>query len=95
MATEERVVTDNLELSRYELETPAGTAVLAYRRRGDRIELVHTEVPTAAEGRGYGASLARHALDAARAAGARVVPSCSYVAAYVQRHPEYQDLLAD
>jgi len=92
MTAEDRVVIDREEASRYELETPAGTALLAYQRYPDRIDLLHTELPEAAEGQGYAASLARHALEAAAAAGVRVVPSCPYVAAYLRRHPEYQHL---
>jgi predicted GNAT family acetyltransferase len=34
-------------------------------------------------------------LDALRAEGSKVVPRCGFVAAYVERHPEYRDLLAD
>jgi uncharacterized protein len=78
---------------RFEIRTDAGTAVLAYLRRGDVIEMTHTEVPDAAEGRGYGAALAVAALDFARREGAKVIPSCPFVAAYIQRHRDYADLV--
>jgi predicted GNAT family acetyltransferase len=48
-------------------------------------------VPTADEGRGIGASLVRAALDDARKRGFKIVPACSFVAAFVRRHPEYND----
>ncbi len=53
----------------------------------------HTGVPRPLEGRGIAAALVRHSLDHARAQGWRVRPTCSYVRAYMQRHPETQDLL--
>lgn len=72
---------------------PAGK--LVYRERDGVLELVHTEVEDAFQGRGLAAVLARAALDEARSAGRKVVPSCAYVAAYIERHPGYRDLVAD
>jgi uncharacterized protein len=86
-------VIDNPEAHRYEVPTPAGPGVLVYQRGGGTIDLLHTEVPPEAEGKGYAGALARAALDAARAAGERVIPSCPYVASYIRRHPEYEPLL--
>lgn len=54
----------------------------------------HTVVDDAAEGRGVGSALARHALDAARDAGRRVRPTCPFVASWIERHPAYADLVA-
>ena len=79
---------------RFEIRTDAGTAVLAYERRGDVLEMMHTEVPEASEGQGYGATLAEAALDFARRDGATVIPSCPFVAAFIERHPDYADLVA-
>jgi len=79
---------------RFQIHTDAGTALLTYLRHGDEIEMMHTEVPEALEGRGYGAALAEAALDYARQQGSKVRPSCPFVAAYIQRHPAYQDLVA-
>lgn len=69
-------------------------AFAAYRRSPGTVTFTHTEVPEALEGRGIGAQLVRGALDDARARGEKVVPLCPFVAAYITRHPEYQDLLA-
>lgn len=79
---------------RFEIRTEAGSGVLAYERRGDALEMMHTEVPEAAEGKGYGAALAAAALDFARREGVKVIPSCPFVAAFIQRHPDYADLVA-
>lgn len=86
-------VRDNAAARRYEVALGDQIAQVVYRLRGDAIELVHTKVPEAFEGRGIAARLARFALDDARARGLRVIPSCPYIAAYIRRHPEYADLV--
>jgi predicted GNAT family acetyltransferase len=68
-------------------------AELVYSLRSERMVIDHTGVPEAIGGRGVAAALVRAALDHARAQGWRVVPACSYSAAYIQRHPEYADLV--
>lgn len=68
-------------------------AELLYSLRDGRMVIDHTGVPEAIGGRGVAAALVRAALDHARAQGWRLVPACSYSAAYVQRHPEYADLI--
>jgi len=68
--------------------------VLDYVLDGKVASYVHTGVPSPVGGRGIAADLVRFGLDTARARGWRVRPVCSYVAAYVRRHPEYQDLMA-
>ena len=70
-------------------------AFVQYRRAGARIVLVHTEVPAPMSGKGVGSKLVRRALDALQAEGLKVVPRCDFVAAYIERHPEYRDLLDD
>jgi len=79
---------------RFEIATGAGVGILAYLEKGATLEILHTEVPEAAEGQGYAAALAVAALDFARREGKRVIPSCPYVAAYIARHPGYADLVS-
>jgi hypothetical protein len=57
------------------------------------VELHHTFVPPEFRGQGVASRLVQAALDWARAEGLRVVPSCWYVASWLQRHPEYADLV--
>jgi len=87
-------VTHDPDTGRFEIQTEDGTALLTYLRSGSEIEMMHTEVPETLEGRGYGAALAEAALGYARKQGAKVRPSCPFVAAYIQRHPAYADLVA-
>jgi predicted GNAT family acetyltransferase len=85
------MVTHNTAQSRYELQTEHGLAVAVYREQGDRAIFTHTEVPFADEGRGIATRLVRAALDDTRRRGFKIVPACSFVVAFVRRHPEYDD----
>ena len=88
-------VKDNPAAGRFEMGSGDSAAFVEYRRAGERIALLHTEVPEALSGQGVGSKLVRGTLDAVRAEGLKVVPRCEFVAAYIERHPEYRDLLAD
>ena len=79
---------------RFEWTEEGHLCVLDYVLNGTRAAFTHTGVPDAVGGRGIAADLVRTGLDTARARGWRVQPLCSYVAAYIKRHPEYQDLVA-
>lgn len=88
------VVIHNEEGQRFEATVDGLRALLTYRRFPDRIVFPHTEVPAPLEGQGLAAKLTRAALDFARTNHLRVVPLCPYVASFLQKHPEYQDLLS-
>lgn len=87
-------VRDNRAEQEFELDVRGGRAVAAYQLEGGTMVFTHTLVPPASEGRGIGGRLIRGALDAARDQGLRVVPQCPFVAAWIDRHPEYRDLVA-
>ncbi len=87
-------VRDDSEHSRYELSvdgTPVGVA--EYVLSGSTIVFPHTVIDPAHRGRGLAAILVRAALDDAREQGRSVVPHCSYVAAFIDEHPEYHRLV--
>ncbi|MGW6456012.1 GNAT family N-acetyltransferase [Streptomyces sp. NPDC055078] len=89
-------VSDVPEAKRYEARVEGesrAAGVAEYIRTTDLVAFVHTEVSPEHEGRGVGAALARTALDDARAANLRVLATCPFVAGWIARHPEYQDLL--
>lgn len=67
---------------------------LAYRRTDGLVILTETQVAAAHEGRGIGGTLARAALDDARRQHLRVRPQCPFVQRWIERHPDYADLLA-
>ncbi len=65
----------------------------AYSEQGDRMVFTHTEVDPSLSGQGLGSVLAKGALDDARRRGKRVVPQCEFIARYIERHEEWQDLV--
>ena len=88
-----QAIRDNRAEQEFELEIDGHRALAAYQLEGDRIVFTHTKVPHAIEGRGVGSKLIRAALDSARDQHLKVVPQCPFVATYIERHPEYRDLL--
>jgi predicted GNAT family acetyltransferase len=87
-------VVDVPEQSRFEVRVDGELAGFAdYSPLGGRVIFRHTEIHDAYEGRGLGSKLAQGALDLARAGGHPVVPLCPFIASYIERHPDYQDLV--
>lgn len=86
-------VVHNTAIGRFEISSDASVAVLDYALSDGRITFVHTGVPPELEGRGIGTRLARAGLEYARREGLAVVPKCPFIRAYIERHPEYRDLV--
>ena len=86
-------VRQNEKDERFESDVDGGVAFVEYIIDGDEITFTHTEVPKAAEGKGVAGKLVAGALSYARTASLRVVPQCPYVAAWMKRHREYDDIL--
>jgi hypothetical protein len=87
-------VTHDETRRRFELEDEGQTGFLTYELKDGAIVFTHTIVPEALEGRGIGSRIVRSGLDFARAEGLKVLPLCSFVRGYIERHPDYSDLLA-
>jgi predicted GNAT family acetyltransferase len=87
-------VRDNSARQRFELDAEGHVAFSEYMRADGVIEIRHTEVPPALNGKGIGSRLVRGLLDLVRAEGAKVRPRCPFVRGYIEKHPEYADLLA-
>jgi predicted GNAT family acetyltransferase len=87
-------VTHNPAAHRFETTVDGLLCVAAYHRSETAVDLHHTGVPQALEGRGIAAALVQAALGWAVAEGLAVRPSCSYVRAYLRRHPELSVRLA-
>lgn len=82
------------QANRFHTTVDGQQAQLTYRLGEGRLIIDHTGVPGAIGGRGVAGELVRAALDFARSEGLKVVPACSYAAVYMQRHPQYSDLVA-
>jgi predicted GNAT family acetyltransferase len=90
------LVADNPARRRFEILVDGGLAgFAAYRVRDGLIVFTHTEIDPAFQGKGVGAQLAAAALDQVRERGEKIVLECPFMAAYVQRHTEYQDLVVE
>jgi len=95
MSDQTDLVVNNPEQYRFEVASGALLSKLEYRLGRTTIALVHTEVPEELQGQGIGSSLVRGALAHAREAGLKVLPYCPFVAAYLERHPEYSDIVGE
>ena len=88
-------IRDNAERHRFEVVVDGHLARADYVIDDDVITFTHTIVPPALEGRGIASRLILHALTAARDRGLRVIAQCPFVAAYIRKHPEWAELLAE
>lgn len=86
-------VLDNPSEQRFELSAEGATAFIAYHREGGALSLDHTEVPPSLGGKGIGSALVKGALDQLKARGEKILVRCSFVASYIDKHPEYQSLV--
>jgi predicted GNAT family acetyltransferase len=84
----------NSPLNRFELDVEGGKALAFYRLADGAMVFTHTEVPAALRGRGIGSQMMHGVLQSVRAQGFKIVPRCPFVADFIDRHPEYADLLA-
>jgi predicted GNAT family acetyltransferase len=88
-------IRNNEQESRFETTVDGSVAFAEYDLEDpNRIVFTHTIVPEELSGRGIAGEIVKHALDYARSQELTVVPQCSYVAAWIKRHPDYEDLLA-
>jgi len=87
-------ISHNPGRNRFECAVEGHDCVLDYALNDAVISMNRVYVPPPVEGRGIAGALTRHALDFSREQGWSVIPRCPYVSAWIQRHPDYQDLLA-
>ncbi len=80
-------VTDNQDEGRFETRRDGQLCFLSYRRSGDRLVLIHAEVPEAIEGRGIGGQMVAAAVGRAERDGLTIVPLCPFTRQWLERHP--------
>ena len=90
-----RPVVDNEAQHRFETSIDGEAIAAAYYRIDDnaRVVLIHTEVPSEYGGQGFATALATGVSDLVRQAGRKVVLSCSFMADFYRKHPEYADIV--
>ncbi len=86
-------VSNNLAQHRYELAVDGHIAATYYELANGVITFVHTEVPPELGGKGIGSKLVKSALDQVRSAGLKVIAQCPFVKGWIDKHPDYADLL--
>jgi predicted GNAT family acetyltransferase len=86
-------VLNNKAQHRYELAVDGHVAATYYSLADGVITFIHTEVPPELGGKGVGSRLIKGALDQVRADGLKVIAQCPFVKAFIEKRPEYQDLL--
>lgn len=93
--TQDFSISNDSQRQRYQASVGGELAgFIEYRPRGVHLDLVHTEVLPQFEGRGLAGRLAQFALEDAGRQGRKVIPSCSYIARYIERHSQFQELVA-
>jgi predicted GNAT family acetyltransferase len=96
MTTDDITLADNAAEHRFELKAGGKLAARAeYNLLKGAMMFTHTEVDPQFEGRGFGSKLAKFALDDVRARGLHAIPVCQFIAGYLRKHAEYQDLVTD
>ncbi len=93
MKYDEKKLQVNTELHRLELEIEGNIAFIEYKLEGDRLFLIHTEVPPTLEGKGAGSAIVQKALQYAKDNSYKVVPWCPFVQSYLKRHKEWNDII--
>lgn len=87
-------VMHNEKERRFEMTDHGDLALVEYQLLGDGImNIYHTEVPESIEGKGVGSAMMKEALEFARRNHYRVVPTCAFAQSYLQKHPDYMDVL--
>lgn len=96
MAVPQMFVQHQPDQHRFVIRLPEGHALVDYRLAEPKImEMYHTFVPSTVRGRGIASKLVTGALEYARSNGFKIIPACWYVAAFVESHPEFNDVVAD
>lgn len=89
-------VVENADDGRYDIVVDgevAGFTLVSVQ--DDVATFPHTEIASEFEGHGLASELIRGALDDVRGKGLRVIATCPFVRAFIEKHPEYQDLLVE
>ncbi|HAP10379.1 MAG TPA: N-acetyltransferase [Afipia sp.] len=88
------MVRNNKSLNRYELDADGATAFADYRLAPGKVIITHTETPRPLRGRGIASKLVQGTLEQIRADGLKALPGCGFVVDYLEKHPEFADVVA-
>lgn len=91
----EYTVIHDEKVNRFEIFESGQIAYIQYKVSDGVMDLIHTIVPKQLEGQGVASALTGYALDYARDEHLKVIPTCLFVKTYIERHKDYQNLVAD
>ncbi|WP_207423638.1 GNAT family N-acetyltransferase [Desertivirga brevis] len=95
MKYQEIALIDNKGAHNFELWVEGKKSFIDYKQRGDKVYILHTEVPEELEGKGVAAALVEKTLRYLDENQFRLVPLCSYTQLFLRRHPEWYKLVDD
>ncbi len=87
-------VVHNKDQNRFEVEIDGMLSMVNYTDRDGVLLVTHTGVPNELRNKGIAAEMTKALLEYVREKGYKVHPVCPYTRSYVERHPEYNDILA-
>lgn len=95
MRYEDKPLIDNSALQRFELQIDNHIAFIEYKFKDDKLLLlIHTEVPPELEGKGVASAIVQKTLQYAKDNNIKIIPHCSFVLSYLEKHPEWNDIIA-
>jgi len=94
MSYENISLINNEAVHNFEMFIEGHRAFIDYKLKGDKIYLIHTEVPEALGGKGIAAIIVTKTLEYIEANHLKLLPLCVYVQAFLKRHPEWERLVA-
>jgi len=92
MDVEKLEVTHNEAESRFEVWIEGCLSKLDYIRDGKNFVIAHVGVDPEFRGQGVAGKIVQASLEYAKQNSLRVIPMCSYAAAYIRRNPQYAEL---
>lgn len=93
MKYEELELIDNKQQHNFELWLENKRSFIDYNKKGNKVYLLHTEVPKELEGRGVASALVEKTLKHLENENLKLVPLCTYVQSFLKRHPEWNRLV--
>lgn len=86
---------DNKDKSRFEVEIQDKMAIMDYKKKDNKLYILHTEVPKEFEGKGIASAMVKKVLNLIKEKDMKLVSLCPFVSGYIKRHPEYKSLVAN
>jgi predicted GNAT family acetyltransferase len=87
-------VKNDKENKRFVAEVEGQKAYLSYNIFDDKINFSSTFTPPELRGKGIAKIIVEYAFNYAKDNNLNVIPTCSYVQAFVEQNDNYKDLLA-